>query len=106
MWVVGVLLLLAIGAGLVLLIGWRPRASPSPPLWDIPALRGTDTGVVGMLAGFSVAGAIFIASLGPAQRKKAKCRPAEGAQGCTIDDPCQTQCPGDPNGFCAVTVSG
>ena len=65
MWIVGVLVLLVLGAALVLVIGWRPRESPSPPLWDIPALSGMYTGVVGMLAGFSVAGAIFIASLSP-----------------------------------------
>ena len=40
------------------------------------------------------------------KKKRGKCRPAEGARGCTIDDPCHTVCPDDPAGFCAMTVAG
>jgi hypothetical protein len=60
-----VLVVFAIGAALILVLGWRPRANPSPQMWDIPTISGAYTGVVGMLAGFTVSGAIFIASLGP-----------------------------------------
>ena len=63
MWIVGTLILFVIGVVLVLVIGWKPRPRPAPPLWDIPGLSGTYSGIVGTLAGFTVASAIFIAGL-------------------------------------------
>ena len=63
MWVVGVFVLFVVAVTAVLGIGWRPRAVPSPPLWSIPSLSGTYTSIVGTIGGFSVASAIFIASL-------------------------------------------
>jgi len=63
MWLIGVLVLLAVGSAVIVLIGWAPRPNPSPPPWDIPALAGPYTGIVGTLAGFSVASAIFVADL-------------------------------------------
>ena len=63
MWAVGTILLFVVGASLGVAIGWVPRATPRPPLWDIPGLSGTYTGIVGTLAGFSVASATFIAGL-------------------------------------------
>jgi hypothetical protein len=62
-WVVGVLILFIVGVVAIVAIGWRPRADPAPPLWSIPALSGTYTSIVGTVGGFSVASAIFIASL-------------------------------------------
>jgi hypothetical protein len=50
-----------------LTIGWEARARPGPPLWNIPVLNQMFTGVVGMLAGFSVTAAVFLASLGPGE---------------------------------------
>ncbi len=63
MWIVGTLILFAVGIAAIVAIGWTPRAMPSPPLWDISNLGGTYTGIVGTIAGFSVASAIFIAGL-------------------------------------------
>jgi hypothetical protein len=61
MWIVGTIILLAIGIAAVVAIGWTPRATPSPPLWDLPSLSPTYTGIVGTIGGFAVASAIFIA---------------------------------------------
>lgn len=63
MWLVGTLLLIAACVTVILVLGWRPRPEPSPPLWNIPVLGGTFTGIVGTIAGFSVASATFIAGL-------------------------------------------
>ena len=63
MWIVGTLLLFAAGVTAIVVVGWTPRAALSPPLWDIPSLGSLYTGIVGTLAGFSVASAIFIAGL-------------------------------------------
>jgi hypothetical protein len=63
MWIAGTLILFAAGVTAIVIIGGTPRATPSPPLWDIPGLGGIYTGIVGTLAGFSVASAIFIAGL-------------------------------------------
>ena len=71
MWIVGALILLAVGVTAVVLIGWMPRAVPSPPLWEIAPLGETYTNVVGTLAGFSVASAIFIAGLDGARTSPA-----------------------------------
>ena len=43
---------------------------------------------------------------GSRKKNKAKCRPAEGARGRTIDDACGTPCPGSPSSFCARTLGG
>lgn len=63
MWVVGALILLVVGAVLIALIGWAPRRRESPPIWDISGLSGTYTGIIGILAGFSV-GSAFAAAVG------------------------------------------
>lgn len=71
MWVVGTLVLFAVAIAAVVIIGWISRAVPSPPLWDIPSLGQTYTGIVGTLAGFTIASAIFIASLDSARASPA-----------------------------------
>ena len=63
MWLVGVLCLVAVAAAVVTWLGRSPRPGMTGPPWDIPGLAGPYTGVVGTLAGFSVASAIFIANL-------------------------------------------
>ncbi len=63
MWIVGTLILFAVGVAAIVAIGWTPRAMSGPPPWDISSLGGTYTGIVGTIAGFSVASAIFIAGL-------------------------------------------
>jgi hypothetical protein len=67
LWIAGIAAVLVIGAGVNLTIGWEARARPGPPLWNIPVLNQMFTGVVGMLAGFSVTAAVFLASLGPGE---------------------------------------
>jgi hypothetical protein len=63
MWIVGAIVLLVAGAAITVAIGWTPRAGQCERLWDIPELSGAYTGIVGILAGFSVTSAIFIAGL-------------------------------------------
>jgi len=63
MWIVGVLLLLAGAAVLAATLGRSRRPGAVEIPWDLPGLTGPFTGVVGTLAGFSVASAIFIANL-------------------------------------------
>src|SRR5215204_3440574 len=63
MWIFGTLVVFAVGIAAIAAIGWAPRATPSPPPWDISSLGGTYTGILGTIAGFSVASAIFIAGL-------------------------------------------
>jgi hypothetical protein len=70
-WIVGTLLLFVIAVVVVLAIGWAPRAKPSPPLWNIPSLGGAYVTIVGTIGGFSVAGAIFIASVDDARTSPA-----------------------------------
>jgi hypothetical protein len=53
MWIVGTLILFAIAVTAVVVIGKTPRASPSPPLWDISSLGGTYTGIVDTIDGLS-----------------------------------------------------
>jgi hypothetical protein len=67
MWFVGTLLFVAIWATVVLVLGWQPRAVQSPPPWDIAAVGAGYTGIIGTLAGFSIASAIFIAGLSGAR---------------------------------------
>ncbi|MGH2614710.1 MAG: hypothetical protein ACRDJC_05695 [Thermomicrobiales bacterium] len=71
MWIVGTIVLFAIGVAAIVAIGWSPRATPSPPLWDIPSLSQIYTGIVGTLGGFAVASAIFIAGLDAARTSPA-----------------------------------
>src|SRR5918995_1710814 len=66
-WIVGVLLLLVVGAVTVALIGWTPRSRIGEAMWDLPGLGGLYTGIVGTLAGFSVASVTFIAGLSSAR---------------------------------------
>jgi hypothetical protein len=66
-WIVGVVLLFILGAAIVVAIGWEPRRREEPAMWDIPGLSGFYTGIVGTLAGFSIAAATFIAGISSAQ---------------------------------------
>ena len=63
MWLVGIALLLGVASAIVVWVGWTPRRTPSASLWDIPSLAGPYTGIIGTLAGFSIASAIFVANL-------------------------------------------
>jgi hypothetical protein len=67
MWIIGVLLLLVVGAVTVARIGWTPRPRVGEAMWDLPGLGGVYTGIIGTLAGFSVASATFIAGLSSAR---------------------------------------
>lgn len=62
MWLGGVLLLLIAVVAVVTWIGRSLRSAPSAPLWDIPAVASTYTGIVGALAGFTVASTVFLAN--------------------------------------------
>lgn len=61
-WVIGVSFLLTAIAIVTLAVGWRPKEL-TPPIWDLPRVATTFTGVAGSLAGFSVASAFFLANL-------------------------------------------
>jgi len=63
MWLIGVLTLLIVGAALTVALGWTPRATPGPPLWDIAKLGASSATSFGGFAGFSLASAIFVAGL-------------------------------------------
>jgi hypothetical protein len=63
MWLVGVLFLIASAAAVVARLGRSRRPDATVLPWDISGLAGPYTGVVGTLAGFGVASAIFIANL-------------------------------------------
>jgi hypothetical protein len=67
MWVIGTIIVVILGAAVTAALGWSPRVTPGPPLWDIPELGGTFAGSTGTLAGFSFAAAIFIAGLDSAR---------------------------------------
>src|SRR3712207_6111765 len=71
MWLVGVLFLIAVAAAVVARLGRSGRPGVTVLPWDIPGLAGPYTGLVGTLAGFSVASAIFIANLGLARESPA-----------------------------------
>lgn len=63
MWVLGTIVMLIVGAAVTGALGWTPRATPSPPLWDIPALGSTVVGHTFTFAGFTLTAAIFVAGL-------------------------------------------
>jgi hypothetical protein len=67
MWIAGVVLLLLVGAGLISVIGWAPRARTGPAVWDLPGASGIYSGLVYTLAGFSVAAATFLAGVSSAR---------------------------------------
>ena len=67
MWLLATIVLLAIGTAVTVAFGWVPRATPVPPVWDIPKLGGGNAGNAGTLAGFSLTSAIFTASVVGAQ---------------------------------------
>jgi hypothetical protein len=63
MWLIGTIVLLIAGAAVTTAVGWTPRTTPGPPLWDITKLAGINVGASGTFAGFSLTAAIFIAGL-------------------------------------------
>lgn len=63
MWVVGMILVLAVGAALAVAVGWTPRPTLSPLMWDLPKLGGGNAGNASTFAGFSLTSAIFIAGV-------------------------------------------
>jgi hypothetical protein len=63
MWIIGTVSVLVVGAAVTAALGWSPRVTSNPPLWDIPELGRTFAGSVGSLAGFSLAATIFTAGL-------------------------------------------
>jgi hypothetical protein len=67
MWLIGVVILLVVGAALTVALGWTPRATPGPPLWDIAQLGAASATSFGGFAGFSLASAIFVAGLDAAR---------------------------------------
>jgi hypothetical protein len=67
MWVVGTILISAVGAAITVAAGWTPRPTPSPPMWDIPKLGGGNAGNASTFAGFSLMSAIFTAGVFGAQ---------------------------------------
>lgn len=71
MWIAGVLLVIVGAAILASLPGQSRRGGVVELPWDLPGLTGPYTGVVGTLAGFSVASAIFIANLSLARESPA-----------------------------------
>ena len=62
MWLGGVLVLLAAVVAATSRVGRTLRDAPCSPVWDIPAVASTYTGIVGALAGFSVASTVFLAN--------------------------------------------
>jgi hypothetical protein len=58
---VGVVGLVVLVVATVVAHGWR-RSGSAEPLWDLPRVGGNYTGIVGSLAGFSVASATFLAA--------------------------------------------
>lgn len=71
MWLAATLIVVALTATAVVIIGWKPRATPSQPVWDISGVGGTYTGIVGTLGGFAVTSAIFVAGLDGARESAA-----------------------------------
>lgn len=63
MWLIGTIIVLALGTAATIAFGWTPRATPSPLMWNLPKLGGGNAGNAGTFAGFSLTSAIFIAGL-------------------------------------------
>jgi hypothetical protein len=63
MWLIGMIILLILGAALTVALGWTPRATSGPRLWDISKMVGSNAASVGTFAGFSLTSAIFAAGL-------------------------------------------
>jgi hypothetical protein len=61
--IVSVLVLLALGTGLTLMVGWRPRTLPPDHRWIATGLGGMFKDIAGTLAGFTIATATFLGSL-------------------------------------------
>ena len=59
-WLIGISILLGATVLLTVASGWN-KPPPPAPLWDVPRIAQTFTGIVGSLAGFSVACAVFLA---------------------------------------------
>jgi hypothetical protein len=62
-YILGILIVMAIGAGIGAWLGARHTPRPIDPPWDIPRVSQTFTTIVGTLAGFSIASSIFLANL-------------------------------------------
>lgn len=63
MWIVGTVVLVLAGAAVTVALGWAPRPTPSPPMWNLPKVAGANAGNARTYAGFSLTSAIFIAGL-------------------------------------------
>ena len=71
MWLGGVVVLLAAAVAAVTRLGREFRTAPTVVPWDIPAVASTYTGIVGALAGFTVASTVFLANLSAARGTEA-----------------------------------
>ena len=71
MWLGGVVVLLAAAVAVVTRLGREFRTAPTVVPWDIPAVASTYTGIVGALAGFTVASTVFLANLSAARETEA-----------------------------------
>ena len=71
MWLGGVVVLLAAAVAAVTRLGREFRTAPTVVPWDIPAVASTYTGIVGALAGFTVASTVFLANLSGARGTEA-----------------------------------
>lgn len=63
MWILGSALMLVVVVGVALLVEGRQTRPKLPLLWDTPRVAGSYTGIVGTLAGFTVASSYFAANL-------------------------------------------
>ena len=61
-WLVGVALLMATGVAIMAWLSRAPDTRALPPLWDSAVTARAYTSIVGTLAGFTVASAIFLSS--------------------------------------------
>lgn len=58
-WIVAWLAVAVLTSVPAVVVGWK-RGEPPPPLWEVPRMTQTYTTIIGSLAGFSVASAIFM----------------------------------------------
>jgi len=61
-WAVGIAVVLIVVVASTVAVGWRRGRLPEP-LWDVSRMSASFTTVVGLLAGLSVASAVFLANL-------------------------------------------